>query len=90
MTHGSWGCARRWDGLQQSRFELVIPVDWDAVPLAAEDRLAVSLRSVWLSRVQQTPNATNMHLFGVAEGQCPPGTIRYGAFGCMRAMNAWF
>lgn len=66
----------RWDGLQQSRFELVIPVDWDAVPLAAEDRLAVSLRSVWLSRVQQTPNATNMHLFGVAEGQCPPGTIR--------------
>ena len=72
-----------------SEWELQLPVNWSAVPLEASYRWALDLQPAWLSQV--TGNASNstiaVHLFGVEEGQCPPGTIRCGAR-CER-MRLW-
>ena len=58
-------------------FELHIPVNWSAVPADAALRWGLQLQPTWLS---QTPHVGNdtvaVHLFGVEDGQCPPGTTK--------------
>ena len=75
LRHGAISSA---DFGQGSEWELQLPVNWSAVPLEASYRWALDLQPAWLSQV--TGNASNstiaVHLFGVEEGQCPPGTIR--------------
>ncbi|KAK9813648.1 hypothetical protein WJX73_001491 [Symbiochloris irregularis] len=63
-------------GSQESTAHIHLPIEWDDVPLWAEYRLAVTLTPLWLATVSQVANQTALHLFGVADGQCPPGTIR--------------
>ena len=63
---------------QGSEWELQLPVNWSAVPLEASYRWVLDLRPAWLSHVGgDVSNSTvAVHLFGVEDGQCPPGTIR--------------
>jgi hypothetical protein len=66
----------RWEPKEEEMAELVLPVNWTAVPPEAEYRLAVDLVPAWNAHVDLNPNATAVHLFGVRPGQCPPGTFR--------------
>lgn len=67
----------RWDTGRGGEAQIHLPVDWREVPQWAEYRFAVNLKPMWLAAVKQTVNDTAVHLFGVANGQCPPGTIKY-------------
>ena len=56
---------------------LQIPVNWSAVSPEAVYRWGLSIQPTWLSQAAQLDNTTvAVHLFGVEEGQCPPGTTR--------------
>ena len=54
-------------------------VDWDKVAPEAEISVALRLTSLWRAAVPRVQNATAVHLFGVPQGQCPPGTYLRGA-----------
>ena len=58
--------------------DLVLAVNWSAVPYEAVYRWDLDLQPAWLSQIAgDFSNSTvAVHLFGVEEGQCPPGTIR--------------
>ena len=54
-------------------------VDWDKVAPEAEISVALRLTSLWRAAVPRVQNDTAVHLFGVPQGQCPPGTYLRGA-----------
>eukprot|EP00241_Pyramimonas_parkeae_P000114 CAMPEP_0114263504 /NCGR_PEP_ID=MMETSP0058-20121206/22553_1 /TAXON_ID=36894 /ORGANISM="Pyramimonas parkeae, CCMP726" /LENGTH=1328 /DNA_ID=CAMNT_0001379805 /DNA_START=417 /DNA_END=4403 /DNA_ORIENTATION=+ len=58
-----------------------IYICWDRIPLVAEYPIGISLEAVVNARVTNTMEETNQAviLFGVPEGSCPPGSVRYNA-----------
>ena len=44
----------------------------------AEDRLSMTLSAAWNAVLGGSQNETALHMFGVEEGQCPPGTFWCG------------
>ena len=55
---------------------LQVPVDWASVPAEAQDRLQLSLFNTWNAALGAGASTSLLHLFGVKEGQCPPGAFR--------------
>ncbi len=41
-----------------------------------QDHLMVTLTTVWNAKVPLEQTEVALHVFGVQEGQCPPGTFR--------------
>lgn len=66
-----------WDLQASGIYNLSVPLDWDAIPPQAEYRIALGLNASLNAEVQNlVVNGTVLHIFGVEEGQCPPGTAR--------------
>ena len=59
-------------------YNLSVPLDWEAIPPQAVDRVTINLNASGNAQVQGLQiNGTVLHIFGVEEGQCPPGTARW-------------
>ncbi|GAB4813156.1 hypothetical protein N2152v2_000202 [Parachlorella kessleri] len=56
-----------------------LPVVWSRVPPDAEYRLGLELQGILDVLIQNQTDAVAVHLFGVAQGTCPPGTALAGA-----------
>ena len=44
----------------------------------------IKLTAAWNAQVPQVQNAVALHVFGVEQGQCPPGTFRRASLRCHR------
>ena len=55
---------------------LQVPVNWASMPAEAQDRLQLSLFNPWNAALGAGVSTSLLHLFGVKEGQCPPGAFR--------------
>ncbi|KAK9825612.1 hypothetical protein WJX74_010253 [Apatococcus lobatus] len=66
-----------WDLEASGVYNLSVPLEWDEIPPQAADRITLTLNVSLNAEVHglQT-NGTVLHIFGVEEGQCPPGTAR--------------
>ena len=66
-----------WDLEASGIYNLTVPLDWDEIPPQAAYRITLTLNASLNANVQGLQeNGTVLHLFGVEEGQCPPGTAR--------------
>ena len=66
-----------WDLEASGIYNLTVPLEWDAIPPQAAYRITLTLNASLNAEVQGLQmNGTVLHIFGVEQGQCPPGTAR--------------
>lgn len=66
-----------WDLEASGTYNLTVPLEWDEIPSQATFRITLTLNASLNANIQGLQeNGTVLHIFGVEEGQCPPGTAR--------------
>ena len=66
-----------WDLEDSGVYNLTVPLEWDEIPPQAAYRITLTLNASLNAEVQGLQmNGTVLHIFGVEQGQCPPGTAR--------------
>lgn len=58
----------------QTQQNITLPLVWSAIPPHAEYRLGLELEGLWGAETKPQPDDVALHIFGVANGTCPPGS----------------
>ncbi len=67
----------QWDLQPSGAYNLSVPLEWEEIPYEAMVRVTLGLNASLNANVQGLQvNGTVLHIFGVEQGQCPPGTAK--------------